>query len=134
MKIDDLNTNYIIPGFELESPAVEPGESWDDYGDIPYSQAPVATDEPLPASWQELLGLNLVPPDPSQIDPPTRPPFFNRKTAAKSQNTPRGFLQSASSDTEDSFLSPEVSRMIGLLAAYEREVGRIRARAGGSGR
>jgi hypothetical protein len=129
MKIDELSTRYLIPGYELEPTAVaEPEEAAEEYADAPYGQMPAA-DVPLPGGWKELLGLNQVSPGPSQIDPPTRPASFKGVMRAKAQDASLAFPLSTLVGGMGASSSPKVGRMIGLLAAYRRAASRIRARA-----
>jgi hypothetical protein len=130
MKIDDLSTRYLIPGYDLEpTAATELDEAGGDYGDAPYSQMPPA-DLPSHGGWKELLGLNRVSPGPSQIDPPTRPGSFKGVMRANAQDASLAFPGPAlSGGAGRAPSSPKVGRMLGLLAAYRGAAMRIRARA-----
>jgi hypothetical protein len=129
MKINELSTRYLIPGYDLEPTAVaEPEEAGEEYGDAPYGQMPPA-DLPSPGGWKELLGLNQVSPGPSQIDPPTRPASFKGVMRAKAQDASLPFPRSALlGGMGGAPSSPKVGRMLGLLAEYRRAAIRIRAR------
>jgi hypothetical protein len=134
-KIDELNTRYLIPGSELGTTAMaDPDGAEDDYGDAPYSQMPAMTDMPSPNGWQDLLDLNRISPDPSQIDPPPRPTSLEKGTAADAIDASQPSLGSLSGNgTVAVSTSPKVQRMIGMLAGYDLMVRRIRARASEGG-
>jgi len=106
----------------------------DDYGDVPYSQLAPLGEMPSPTGWQDLLGLNQVPPDPSRIDPPPRPLSLRQWPTA---STIGGPLRLPGNVTDPNSAapatSPKVARMIGVLARYERSARYIRARASEGG-
>jgi hypothetical protein len=133
-RIDELNTRYLIPGVELGLPAAIDEESFEeDYGDAPYSQIPPLGDMPSPTGWQDLLGLNQVPPDPSRIDPPPRPASLLQLKSASTVSGPFPLLGSSGDKAGAPSASPKVEQMIGMLARYERAARYIRARASEGG-
>jgi hypothetical protein len=133
-KIDQLNTSYLIPGFELgPSFVADPEEADQDYEDAPYSQMQSLGDIPSPNGWKDMFGLNQVAPGPSQIDPPTRP-VAERATSTNATNASLSFPQNASyGGMGAAAASPKVKRMIGMFTAYEQATNRIRARASDGG-
>jgi hypothetical protein len=134
MRIDELSSRYVIPGFGLDPTGVEPEESDKDYKDAPYSQMPAA-DVPSPGGWQALLGLNQVSPGPGQIDPPTRPASFERGAGANAASVFLGFSRNPfPGEMGTAFSSPKVGRMRDLLALYQQAEKEIRARSTGGGR
>jgi hypothetical protein len=136
IKIDELNTRYLIPGIELgPAAAADPDGTEEDYGDAPYSQMPDVADMPSPIGWQDLLGLNQVSPSPSQIDPPPRPTSMEKGTTANAIGASSlRFLGSAPRDGRGAApASPKIERMIGMLASYDHAARRIRARASEGG-
>ena len=56
MKVNNVNTQYEIPGFDIAPQAFEPGED-DDFEGAPYSRDPGVISPPPAGGWQQLLGL-----------------------------------------------------------------------------
>ena len=134
-RIDELNTRYLIPGVDLGPTAVADAEGGEeDFGDAPYSHMPPMGEIPSPTAWQDLLGLNEVPPDPTRIDPPPRPTSFRQLPTANPVGGPLRLMESVSSDGAGTpSVSPKVQRMIGMLASYRQAARYIRARASAGG-
>src|SRR5215469_9565989 len=130
-RIDELNTRYLIPGVDIGPAAVADADRGEeDFGDAPYSQMPPMGEIPSPTGWQDLLGLNQVPPDPSRIDPPPQPSSFKRWPTTNAIGGPLRLMESVSSDGAGTpSVSPKVQRMIGMLASYRQAARYIRARA-----
>lgn len=133
-KINQLNTSYLIPGFELgPSFVADPEETDQDYENAPYSQMHSLGDIPSPDGWKDMFGLNQVVPSPNQIDPPTRP-VSQMGTGASIRSDLARISQSISSDSMGVAASSlKVKRMIGMFTAYEQMASRIRTRASDGG-
>jgi len=133
-RIEELNTRYLIPGMGQEIDTIgDPAGFEDDYGDAPYSQLPHLTDIPSPVGWQELLGLNQIPPSPSRIDPPPRPSASAEGAIANSEAASLRLPAWPHRSRSGEPLSPKIDRMMTMLAKHDRSVRRIRARASGDG-
>jgi len=125
MRIDNLNAQYEIPGFEVAPKAFEPEEAEEDVRDAPYSLDTLITSIPSPSGWQQLLGLTQVSPTPISIDPPMRPAAGGKTSAT----APHRVHRDAGVDTPSSTSSINVRRMLALLTQTRQNVARIRARA-----
>jgi hypothetical protein len=134
-KIDELNTHYLLPGTEMGLSSVSDTEgAEEDYTNAPYSQLPPSGDIPSPTAWQDLLGLNQISPEPSQIDPPPRPSSMESGSAANATgNSLRLLGASPRNGMAEASGSPKVQRMLGMLAGYSQAARQIRARASEGG-
>ena len=134
-RIDEINTRYLIPGFELGPASAADAEGIEeDYGDAPYSQMPLVGDLPSPTGWQDLLGLNQISPSPSQIGAPPRPASLRQWPPANSIGGRLRLVESMTGERAGALTgSPKVERMISMLARYERAARYIRARASEGG-
>jgi hypothetical protein len=127
MKINNVNTQYEIPGFDIAPQAFEAEED-SDFEGAPYSRDPGIIAPPATGGWQRLLGLMQSPPTPTSIDPPTRHvtglsrPVGTASYSVAGTQTDHDHMQSAS-------LSPRVSRMMTMLAHRQEAVAKIRLRA-----
>jgi hypothetical protein len=134
-RIDDLNTRYLIPGASIDTTAAADPEGFvDDSSDnAPYSQMPARENAPSDAGWQDMLGLDRIAPDPTQIDPPLRSMLPGGEQSvdlvgSMFSSTSVGLGQDAGE------ASQKVKQMMGMLAGYDLNVRRMRARASmGSG-
>jgi hypothetical protein len=127
MKINNVNIQYEIPGFDISPQAFESDEG-DDFEGAPYSHDPGILSAPPLGGWQQLLGLMHRSPTPTSIEPPTR--------EATGQSSTRGtasYPVSGSKATPDSShsatLSPRVRQMVAMLASRQEVLARIRIRA-----
>jgi hypothetical protein len=126
MKIDNLNAQYEIPGFEIAPKAFEPEEVEEDFRDAPYSLNAGVASIPSPGGWQQLLGLTEVSPTPISIDPPIRPAAGEWKTKATASYRVH---RDTGGDTPSPTSSINVKRMLSMLTQTRKNVARIRARA-----
>ena len=127
MRIDHLEAQYEIPGFEIAPRAFEPDEAEEDFADAPFRDDVRISTIPSPAGWQQLLGLTAVAPTAISIDPPTRKttgePRFGITAAYRLPENAAGTgapMQAASAS---------VRRMLAVMARTQQTVARIRARA-----
>jgi len=131
MKVNNVNTQYEIPGFDIAPQAFEPGED-DDFEGAPYSRDPGFISPPPAGGWQQLLGLMQPSPTPTSIEPPTRQTIGRSRlgdTASYSVVGNRGDRD----DSQPAALSPKVSRMMTMLASRQEVVDKIRIRAAEAG-
>ncbi|RZU42241.1 hypothetical protein [Edaphobacter modestus] len=127
MKINNVNTQYEIPGFDIAPQALEPGED-NDFEGAPYSRDPGITSPPPAGGWQRLLGLMEPPPTPTRIDPPTRQVTGRSRSGDTASYSVVG-IQADPGNSQLPVLSPRVSRMMALLASRQEVVAKIRIRA-----
>jgi hypothetical protein len=127
MKINNVNTQYEIPGFDIAPQAFESGE-YDDFEGAPYSRDPGVLTSPSTGGWQQLLGLREFSPTPTSIQPPTREVTGrSRMEATASYSTVKD--QANRRDSQMAALSPKVGRMMALLADRQETISKIRIRA-----
>lgn len=126
MNVDSVGAQYEIPGFEIAPRAFEPEEVEDDPGDAPYSLSAMPLANPSPGGWQQMLGLDQIPPTPHSIDPPARPPAGSSRPGSASHGLRAA---SGSGGTASAGSSASVRRMMAMVAQARRDVARIRARA-----
>jgi hypothetical protein len=126
MRIDSLNTQYEIPGFDIAPKGFDPEEVEEDFRDAPYSLDAAVTTIPSPRGWQQLLGLTEVSPTPISIDPPTRPGTGESKIRATASYRVH---RDADGDTQFPASSISVRRMLTMLTQTRQTVAKIRARA-----
>jgi hypothetical protein len=127
MKVNNVNTQYEIPGFDIAPQAFEPGED-DDFEGAPYSRDPGVISPPPAGGWQQLLGLMQPSPTPTSIEPPTRQTTGRSRLGATASYSVIG-NQGDRSDSQSAALSPKVSRMMTMLASRREVVAKIRIRA-----
>ena len=127
MKVNNVNTQYEIPGFDIAPQAFEPGED-DDFEDAPYSRDPGLISPPSAGGWQQLLGLLQPSPTPTSIEPPTRQ-MTGRSRLGDTASYSVGGNPEDRNDSQSSALSPKVSRMMTMLADRQEIVVKIRIRA-----
>jgi hypothetical protein len=132
MKINNVNTQYEIPGFDIAPQAFEPGEEDDDFEGAPYSRDPGLISLPPAGGWQQLLGLMQPSPTPMSIDPPTRQMTGrSRMGVTASYSVVRD--KEDQRDLQSTTFSPRVSRMMTILASRQETVAKIRIRASEGG-
>jgi hypothetical protein len=127
MKVNNVNTQYEIPGFDIAPQAFEPEED-DDFEGAPYSRDPGITAPPAAGGWQQLLGLMQTFPTPTSIEPPTRQITGRLPLDSTASHSIIG-AQADSKDTQSAALSPKVDRMMTMLASRQEAVAIIRIRA-----
>jgi hypothetical protein len=127
MKVNNVNTQYEIPGFDVAPQAFEPGED-DDFDGAPYSRDPGVVSPPPAGGWQKLLGLMELPPTPTSIEPPTRQTTGRSHLGDTASHAVVG-SQTDRNDSQSTELSPKVSRMMTMLASRQEAVVTIRIRA-----
>ena len=127
MKVNNVNTQYEIPGFDIAPQALEPGED-NDFEGAPYSRDPGITSPPPAGGWQRLLGLMESSPTPTSIDPPTRQVTGRSRPGDTASYSVVG-VQTDPGDAQLPVLSPRVRRMMALLASRQEVVAKIRLRA-----
>ena len=127
MRIDHLEAQYEIPGFEIAPRAFEPEEAEEDFADAPFAQDVLVSTVPSPVGWQELLGLTTVPPSPISIDPPTRKiSSGSRPGITTAYRLPEN---GNSSVVRARSASVSVRRMVAVMTQTRHAIARIRARA-----
>ena len=127
MKINNVNMQYEIPGFDIAPQSFEPGED-DDFEGAPYSRDPGVISPPPAGGWQQLLGLMQSSPTPTSIEPPTRQiTGRSRLGATASYSVVRN--QADRDNSQLAVLSPKVTRMMTMLASRQEAVAKIRIRA-----
>jgi hypothetical protein len=127
MKVNNVNTQYEIPGFDIAPQAFEPGED-DDFEGAPYSRDPGVIFPPPAGGWQQLLGLMQSSPTPTSIDPPSRQ-TTGRSRLGDTASYSAVRSQGDRNDSQSAALSPKVSRMVTMLASRQEVVDKIRIRA-----
>jgi hypothetical protein len=88
--------------------------------DSPFRNRMQAFEQREPVGWKELLGLTLMPVDPSQLAPPERGSNGIMDAAALRQQW-RDLMSRHGGDDELQSSSEPVRRMLGLLESYQRE-------------
>jgi hypothetical protein len=127
MKVNNVNTQYEIPGFDIAPQAFEPGED-DDFEGAPYSRDPDLVSPPPAGGWQQLLGLMQPFPTPTSIEPPTRQ-MTARSHLGDTASHAVVESQTDRNNSQSPELSPKVSRMMTMLASRQEAVVTIRIRA-----
>jgi hypothetical protein len=127
MKVNNVNTQYEIPGFDIAPQAFEPGED-DDFEGAPYSRDPGLISPPPAGGWQQLLGLLQPSPTPTSIAPPTRQ-MTDRSHLGDTASYSIVGNQEDRNDSQSAALSPKVSTMMTMLADCQEIVVKIRIRA-----
>lgn len=125
MKIDQVEAQYEIPGFEIAPNALEHDEAEDGVADYPFQLGSPSSRIPPPANWQELLGLTTVAPSAISIDPPTREVFRAARFRSIADYSPQGDAIAANTELP----SITVRRMLALMAQTRETVERIRNRS-----
>lgn len=112
MKID-----YTLPGYK---PEVDVSKDLVESFDSPFQNRMQAFEQQQPVGWKELLGLNQLPPDPSQIAQPQSPSAG--VTDASLLRRQWSDCLSRHNGADELKNSPEpVRRMVELLQSYQRE-------------
>jgi hypothetical protein len=112
-----LKINYTLPGYRPETDvAKDLVESFD----LPFRNRMQAFEQRQPVSWKELLGLDLMPPDASQVAQPQSEASGIADAAALRQQW-RDFLIKHGGAEELQNSSEPVRRMLELLESYQRE-------------
>jgi hypothetical protein len=112
-----LKINYTLPGYRPETDvAKDLVESFDS----PFKNRMQAFEQQQPVGWKELLGLDQMPPDPSQIAQPEREAGGVMDASALRQQW-RDFLSRHSGREEMQNSSEPVRRMLQLLERYQKE-------------
>jgi hypothetical protein len=127
MRIEQLEAQYEIPGFEIAPNAFEPEEAGDDFADAPFGQDAGVSAIPSPSGWQELLGLTTAAPTAISIDPPTRKTTSGYRSGIT--NASRVLANADPAGAKLKTAPPSVRRMIAVMARTRQTVARIRARA-----
>jgi hypothetical protein len=126
MKINNLNAQYELPGFDIAPKAFEPEEADEDYRDAPYSLDTAPSTIPAPNGWQQLLGLKHTSSTPISIDPPQQPTTGGWKTRATATYQVH---RDRSSNTAPSASSINVRKMLAMLTQNRQNIAKIRVRA-----
>lgn len=112
-----MKINYTLPGYR---PETDVSKDLVESFDSPFKDRMQAFAQPQPVGWKELLGLNLMPLDPSQVAQP-QSQSSGVADAALSRQQWRDFL-SRHGGTEELQNAPEpVRRMLELLQSYQKE-------------
>jgi hypothetical protein len=128
-RVDDLNGRYLVPGIATEPTAAVDVEGLEhDSVPEPYSQPQELGSLPTESGWQDMLGLNRIAPDPTQIGRPPRP-LANASQSSEGS----GSGDATTSKRQVAMSSPAVQRMLGMLDGHERLTRSMRARAAMAG-
>lgn len=112
-----MKVNYTLPGYRAE---VDVSRDLVESFDSPFKNRMEAFEQQQPVGWKELLGLNQLPPDPSQVAQPYSQSSGVTDPALLRQQW-RDFL-SRHGGAEELQNSPEpVRRMLELLQRYQKE-------------
>jgi hypothetical protein len=112
-----LKVNYTLPGYR---PEVDVSRDLVESFDSPFKNRMEAFEQQQPVGWKELLGLDQMPPDPSQIAQPDSQSSAVADPALLRQQW-RDLL-SRHGTAEELQNSPEpVRRMLELLQAQQQE-------------
>lgn len=112
-----MKINYTLPGYRAETDvAKDLVESFDS----PFKNRMQAFEQQQPVGWKELLGLNQMPPDPSQVAQPQGESSGVTDASTLRQQW-RDFLSRHSGAEEMRNSSEPVRRMLELLESYQRE-------------
>ena len=127
MRIDHLEAQYEIPGFEVTPRAFEPEEAGEDFADAPFGQDTAVSTIPSPTGWQELLGLTTIAPTAISIEPPTRKMTGGSRSGITAARRLPGDTGTAGAKVQAA--PPSVRRLLAVMAQTRETVARIRARA-----
>lgn len=112
-----MKINYTLPGYRPETDvARDMVESFDS----PFKNRMQAFEQQQPVEWKDLLGLNQMPPDPSQLVQPQWESGGVTDTSALRQEW-RDILSRHGGTEEMQNSSEPVRRMLQLLESYQRE-------------
>jgi hypothetical protein len=112
-----LKINYTLPGYQ---PETDVSRDLVESFDSPFKNRMQAFEQQQPVGWKELLGLNLMPPDPSQVAQPQSQSSGFVDAAVLRQQW-RDFM-SRHGGAEELQNSPEpVRRMLELLESYQKD-------------
>ncbi len=134
-RVGGTPSGYLIPGLEFPTAAAVAPEGPSPAGGAKKDK-PAAYDEtPSLGGLHELFGLNRIVPEPSHIGPPPRPPSL--EGAPDAGSAAEAFLPKMraafAGRTGGAAASPEVRRMMDLLAGQREASNGIRARSGQGG-
>lgn len=119
-----MKVNYTLPGYR---PEVDVSRDLVESFDSPFKNRMEAFEQRQPVGWKELLGLNRLPPDPSQIAQP-QSQWSGITDAAILRQQWREFLN-RHGGPEELQNSPEpVRRMLELLQSYQKGSDRVFSR------
>ncbi len=112
-----MKINYTLPGYR---PETDLGKDLVESFDSPFKSRMQAFEQRQPVGWKELLGLNVMPPDPSQLVQPQSGSSGVVDAAVLRQQWRD--LMSRHGGEHELQSSPEpVRRMLELLESYQRE-------------
>jgi hypothetical protein len=112
-----LKINYTLPGYR---PETDVARDLVESLDSPFKNRMQAFEQRPPVSWKELLGLNLMPPDPSQVAHP-QSSYSRVVDAAALRQQWRDLLTRHGGAEELQDSSEPVRRMLELLQTYQKE-------------
>ena len=112
-----MKINYTLPGYRAET---DVAKDLVDSFDSPFQNRMQAFEQQQPVGWKELLGLNEMPPDASQVAQPDWESSEVSDASALRQQW-RDFLGRHSGAEELENSSEPVRRMLELLEDYQRE-------------
>ena len=112
-----MKINYTLPGYR---PETDVGKDVVESLDSPFKNRMQAFEQRQPVSWKELLGLNLMPPDPSQVAQPQSAYSRVADPAALRQQW-RDLLNRHGGAEELQNSSEPVRRMLELLQSYQKD-------------
>jgi hypothetical protein len=111
-----VKINYTLPGYRPETDvAKDLVESFDS----PFKNRMQAFEARQPVAWQELLGLHMLAPDPTQVSPPAGHGAVEDAAILRQQW--RDMLSRHGVDDELENSPEPVRRMLALLQTYQRE-------------
>ncbi len=112
-----MRINYTLPGYR---PETDVAKDFIESFDSPFKNRMQAFEQQQPVGWKELLGLDLMAPDPSQVAQP-QPPSSGAADAAVLRQQWRDLLSRHGGAEEFQNSSEPVRRMLELLERYQRE-------------
>ena len=112
-----MKVNYTLPGYR---PEIDVSKDMVESFDSPFKNRMEAFEQRQPVGWKELLGLNHLPPDPSQVaQPQSRSAGVVDASVLRQQW--RDFMTRHGSTEELQNSSEPVRRMLDLLRNYQKE-------------
>ena len=112
-----MKINYTLPGY---GPETDAGSDLVESFDSPFRNRMQAFEQQQPVSWKELLGVNQMPPDSSQVaQPHSRSSGVADAVLLRQQW--RDFLNRHAGPEEIQTSAEPVRRMLELLHTYQKE-------------
>jgi hypothetical protein len=111
-----MKVHYTLPGYQ---PEIEPAEENAEFTGSFFGNHLPAFDDKHPVTWQEVLGLDRVPPDSSSLAPPPRPPSQIRDPSGE-RRLWRRMLDRVNDPATLAGFPQAVRQMLALLDEYQQ--------------